>query len=484
MTIKEVEERTDMVRANIRFYEEEGLLCPSRSANGYRDYSENDLETLKRIRLLRTLHMSLEEIKALHTGEQELAAALERHLPKLEQQQVELKNACDILISMKNDGAVYQTLDAQHYLTALEQRASETAPNQKNAQTAPELISDRMPRVKAPWRRFWARTLDYAIYSLLWDLFLILAVHLNISNVTGVTMLSHLLALVLMLFLEPAMLARFGSTPGKWLMGFTVLHYEERRMTYSEAMERTWGVLFRGMGLGVPFANLFCGWKSYLACMDGDTLRWECDSVLHAKDDKNWRIFAWILAQGAVFLVLLAALFHAGQPGYKGDLTVRQFCENYNRLAAYYDMENGSRLGENGKWVKEETGGYVIEVDWGLPLPEFHFAERNGIMTGMSFTVFAENCTVVTGCQREMLLCAMSFAGAQKGDSGLKEIISYIQEHPFEDFAFTANGVKMTCRVEYSGYLETSALETYCLYAKEGSETTFFLQFEMEREPW
>lgn len=44
MTIKEIEERCAMDRANIRFYEREGLLSPERLANGYRDYTEQDAE--------------------------------------------------------------------------------------------------------------------------------------------------------------------------------------------------------------------------------------------------------------------------------------------------------------------------------------------------------------------------------------------------------------------------------------------------------
>ena len=59
MKIKEVEELSGMTRANIRFYEKEGLLSPQRKSNGYRDYTEEDVETLKRIRLLRSIHISL-----------------------------------------------------------------------------------------------------------------------------------------------------------------------------------------------------------------------------------------------------------------------------------------------------------------------------------------------------------------------------------------------------------------------------------------
>ena len=52
MTIKEIEELAGMPRANIRYYEAEGLLSPVRSENGYRDYSEEDLSILKKIKLL------------------------------------------------------------------------------------------------------------------------------------------------------------------------------------------------------------------------------------------------------------------------------------------------------------------------------------------------------------------------------------------------------------------------------------------------
>ena len=62
MHIKDVEQRTGLSRANIRYYEQEGLVHPARRKNGYRDYSPDDLETLLRIRLLRRLDVPIEEI--------------------------------------------------------------------------------------------------------------------------------------------------------------------------------------------------------------------------------------------------------------------------------------------------------------------------------------------------------------------------------------------------------------------------------------
>ena len=74
MTIREIEARCQMERANIRFYEREGLLTAQRLPNGYRDYTEEDVQTLLRIRLLRSLHVSLDDIRALTDGQKRAIA--------------------------------------------------------------------------------------------------------------------------------------------------------------------------------------------------------------------------------------------------------------------------------------------------------------------------------------------------------------------------------------------------------------------------
>ena len=76
MTIKELEERTGMTRANIRYYEQEGLLAPARKENGYRSYSEEDCENLLKIKLLRQLQFSLQEIRDIQSGALSLSHAM------------------------------------------------------------------------------------------------------------------------------------------------------------------------------------------------------------------------------------------------------------------------------------------------------------------------------------------------------------------------------------------------------------------------
>ena len=72
MTIKEMEEKTQMSRTNIRFYESEGLIHPNRRENGYREYSESDARILMKVKLLRSMDIPLDQVKAAAFGEKQL----------------------------------------------------------------------------------------------------------------------------------------------------------------------------------------------------------------------------------------------------------------------------------------------------------------------------------------------------------------------------------------------------------------------------
>ena len=84
MNIAEAERRTGLTRANIRFYEKEGLLTPTRGANGYRDYTEDDVQTLRKIMLLRRLRLSVPDIRAIESGEKALPEAAAGQLDVLQ----------------------------------------------------------------------------------------------------------------------------------------------------------------------------------------------------------------------------------------------------------------------------------------------------------------------------------------------------------------------------------------------------------------
>ena len=165
MTIKEMEQRSGMTRANIRFYESEGLLIPARDKNGYRNYSDADLETLRKIRLLRSLHIPLDDIRALIRGDRRLSDVLGTHMTELENSRSELDRCRDVCGLMCRDRAEYATLDAAHYLKELEAMSGSVPA---------ELETDTLPKVTAPWKRYFARLIDSWIYSLILNAFLCL----------------------------------------------------------------------------------------------------------------------------------------------------------------------------------------------------------------------------------------------------------------------------------------------------------------------
>ena len=87
MTIKDVEKQTGLSRSNIRFYEKEKLIDPSRNeSNGYRDYSKNDVENIKKIAYLRTLGISIEDIRNIISEKATLKDTLEKQYEVLKSQ--------------------------------------------------------------------------------------------------------------------------------------------------------------------------------------------------------------------------------------------------------------------------------------------------------------------------------------------------------------------------------------------------------------
>lgn len=68
-SISQVAKITGMPAKTLRFYEEEGVIkSPERSENGYRFFSEENLEEIRLIKYARDLGLPLSEIKKLTVG--------------------------------------------------------------------------------------------------------------------------------------------------------------------------------------------------------------------------------------------------------------------------------------------------------------------------------------------------------------------------------------------------------------------------------
>lgn len=81
MTIGQASRRSGFSIKTLRFYERRGLLAPStRSAGGYRLFTEADLRRLEFVRQAKTLGLTLNEIQELMKATRERTCAMTRPL--------------------------------------------------------------------------------------------------------------------------------------------------------------------------------------------------------------------------------------------------------------------------------------------------------------------------------------------------------------------------------------------------------------------
>lgn len=126
MRINKVEELVGITKKNIRFYEEKGLLNPSRNTeNGYREYSEEDVEILQKIKLLRQLSVPIEEILKLQQGYLTLEDCMRRHIIALDREEENVKQKKSICKQLEMSGEQLVGLDTEKYLSFMKEKEKE-----------------------------------------------------------------------------------------------------------------------------------------------------------------------------------------------------------------------------------------------------------------------------------------------------------------------------------------------------------------------
>jgi len=122
LKIKEIEEKFGISRANIRFYEKEGLLHPNRNENKYRDYSDNDVAIIGEIIILRKLDMSLSDIKEIFSSKLSLIYAIEKHKQVLLKRIEALDGAINICEQIEKSSLSIDSMDSLYYLNQIEEK--------------------------------------------------------------------------------------------------------------------------------------------------------------------------------------------------------------------------------------------------------------------------------------------------------------------------------------------------------------------------
>lgn len=442
MTICEIEALSGMTRANIRYYEAEGLITPRRAENGYRDYSQADADTLLRIKLLRALGLTIEQLKTLACGEAALDAVLAERLQAMQQEQHALGRAEQVAEQLRQAKVDYQTLDAERYLAELE-----------NGMPA-ALQQDVQPKQHMLWQRFFARYLDVTLYHAFWVTLLPLLGYNLFRNRNGGAMLVQVLSLLTMFFLEPLLLHIFAATPGKWLFGLRVTDGDDGKLTYEAALNRTAFVFWYGIRLDLPVLRLVRLYKCAEDEQAGKALPWEADSEQTVCDRHGWRFAAAALLAIAVMAgAVLGVLLPIGTV-HRGDLTVAQFAENYNAIQRQLGSE-GIELDASGCWKAEsvfETSGGTTTYMFRDRYPQFEYETENGILTAVIYRLESGTGNEVQASSdgNVLSLALYAFAGAETKylafDRALQTAAADLSEHRFSEFQTVVDGVDVSYR--------------------------------------
>ena len=204
--------------------------------------------------------------------------------------------------------------------------------------------------LKAPWRRFFARSLDLGLLATLLNLCLSFFSPMKASNSSFAwTLLETYLCWLFLFLLEPLFLSKWGKTPGKWLFGLSVHQKDGSLLTRSQAFERLVKIFHVGEGYAIPFYSLYRNYKCYEIYTEEGTLPWDNDLCYEVKPFRLRSAFGYIVI--VLFAGIFTFLIHTWTILPNGNtLTVAEFAENYNHLLEYAELDTLPSLTKDGKW--------------------------------------------------------------------------------------------------------------------------------------
>lgn len=119
MKIKELENLLSISRSNIRFYEKQGLFSSERQDNNYRDYSEADVEALKRIIVFRKMGFTIEEILLIQKGELPFSEAICNTQQRLEDEIDQLNGSLKLVEQISKENTSFDEIDINKHWDAI-----------------------------------------------------------------------------------------------------------------------------------------------------------------------------------------------------------------------------------------------------------------------------------------------------------------------------------------------------------------------------
>ncbi len=407
MNFNDISSALDISYTTLKYYESCGLIEPHEGSYLGRHFSEDEFHEIERITLLRTLGFSVHEILSIKRGEVSLRDKLIEHVEAIMADPDSITQAAIVCQNIRHECVEYSELKAgPHIMHVRELKArggvffetENTASSaeqhstfSRESKVKPENNANTCPH---PWRRYFARSFDLALYILIADTFFGFLVGINATANIYTNFIWLVLVYCLMFLIEPILLSTIGTTPGKFFMGITIRNAIGKKLTLKEAYTRSFLLWRFGFGFSVPVYNIYREIKCYLSCQKGEVLEWDRECNIKAEVIRPARIVLIILAMVLVNRLDVLLTYQAAIPSNRGDITVEEFYENCYEVMRYNNMPATS-------------------------LPDYRLTETNGYVTEVIFEVNADGQSRIYSFDDELYIATMAFAATQSSFGGL-----------------------------------------------------------------
>lgn len=169
-----------------------------------------------------------------------------------------------------------------------------------------------------PWRRFFARTVDFLTGGMTVLLMFSLVLGFVFPSIVPeyLTLMDNNIAAGFITYalwvpIEAMFISGIGTTPAKWVFGIRIVDRDDKRLTYKKALHRTTGVWALGEGLGIPVVTLITRIVAYRQLTREGITVWDEEIgsvVLHSP----WGVGRAIGATAAVIVALMLVTAVAG----------------------------------------------------------------------------------------------------------------------------------------------------------------------------
>ncbi|MFT4553236.1 MAG: hypothetical protein ACI9S8_001874 [Chlamydiales bacterium] len=189
-------------------------------------------------------------------------------------------------------------------LSSFSKEVEEEPPEIAVIQKADEIPSVRHLASRGrPWVRYWARQLDLLFASMVMCAFIPTITYEN----AGLFSFCMVLGWV---FIESLLLAIWGTTPGKWLLRTKLQKLDGSKISFPQALKRSFTVWIKGMGCGLQFVQIFSMGFSCYKLQKFGVCDWDLDGgyVIGHETIGTRRLLTIICLVLALFSALLAMI--------------------------------------------------------------------------------------------------------------------------------------------------------------------------------